>query len=254
MTKNTPSINGFYEFNALPPVNTNKLDEFTIGDWAGLSELFVQKDDGKHTFPHIADYLSGYLPNWGVTEVEYTYKKHPLEDVQTALGQMTHNNFQALRLLSFQVGQIVDPERSGSAIYGWERQSVDEQYIKLPIRTFNEKPTKKWDKARFQEFYLNVRETESKKLIEDVKKVAGAIAIQNDAEQLYVAKTIAKYGESNGWLAPLLGLCVDPTINPYRDQVHEVVAVVRQTDGVVAHMKGVTGNLYTAYAPREGVR
>lgn len=212
-----------------------------------MSELFVQEADGRHVYPHFADGATGYLPGWG----ESGYR-HPLRDVEKALGQNLHTTFQPLRLLSFQVGQINYEGRKGPKIAGWEREVIAEAFDKLEDISL-ERPQTSWKRADFAEYYRQVRAAEAKKLRGQVIELAGHIVAQNQIEQLYVARE-AYSPEGSGWLAPLMGLSIDTTHeNDYCHQAHDVIPVVRENNGEDALLRGATVNLYTAYAPRKGV-
>ena len=244
---NTTKYNGYYKFAALPPADTAHLSEFTTGEWAGMSQLFTQDTDGRHIYPYFADWASGYLPNWGEGD-----GRHPLLKLEAALSQGLHNTQQPLRLLSYQVGQVADEERTTNKIHSWEREFISAIYSTLEDSTLAQ-PDASWKRSDFKKYYPQIRKIESKKLHNEVVELAGLVAIQNTEEQLYVAKRYAPHMGA-GWLAPLIGLSINPEEKSYREQVHDVVAVIQQNDGTRALLDATAANFYTAYVPFKGLK
>lgn len=213
-----------------------------------MSELFVGGAGGRLIYPHFADGLAGYLPNWGKDG-----RRHPLNHVEVALRQDLHTTYNdSLRLFSFQVGQIANSDRKGTKIYEWEHTIIAKEFEKLKDPSF-EQPLPSWRRADFAEYYIEVRAAEAEKLRGQVIALAGHVAVQNQIEPLFVARE-ARSPESSGWLAPLIGLSIDTNHdNDYHEQVHDVIPVVHQTNGEEALLRGATAALYTAYAPFKGV-
>lgn len=244
MNLTTGENSGYFDISKLAAANNELMAEFTTSDWAGLSVLFVQTDNGRQRFPHYADGLSGYLPYWGEGS-----SPHPLQAVETALRQELHTTAQPLRLLSFQVGQIGDIDREGTGIYDWERTVVLDAYTKIKGTTL-ERPQPSWRRSDFTRYYKQIRIAEAEKLRSQVVELAGHIVAHNEFEQLYVARGTAE--KSSGWMAQLLGLSIDTEReNDYRSQIHDVVPVVRQHDGTEVLLRGARA-LYTAYALNKG--
>jgi len=223
------------------------MSPFTTDDLAGMSILFVQEEDGKHQFPHFADEMSGYMPNWGENG-----NRHPLQTIEIALRQDLHTTFQSLRMLSCKVGQAADSDRRGKKIYKWERETIADAFKKVKSPAQLEKPKSNWGRADFANYYKQIRDAEAKKLRSQVIELAGHIVTQNELQQLYIAKE-NNLAKGTGWLAPLIGLSVNTTTrNTYFYQVHDVVPVVQQQNGKRALLNGAGAGLYTAFAPLQG--
>ena len=246
MIANSPETNGFYDFSTLPSADANELEQFTYDDWAGIRVLFVQGLDGLRHFPHIAD-STGWLPHWGNVDV-----RHPLQNLQDSFSLSYRPTSQPLDILSFHVGRIVDEGLIIKKVQPWEREVIDKAYGRLE-NTLLKEPDKSWKQKDFKVYYTQIRGVESELLYEQVIGLAGLVVAQNIKKQLYVSKLQSR-NEKRGWLAPLVGLCVDPSVNDYDHKVHNVVAVVAQKDGTIASLTGVAPNLYTAYAPFEGLK
>ena len=237
---------GYFEAGALQNAPNKQLTPFTTGGWANMSELFVQLPEGRFVYPRFADALAGYLPDWE----EDGGKRHPLRGVETALRQDLHTESQPLRLLSFQVGQINNGDRSPD-IAKWERQVIADVYNKLEGIDLVQ-PQPDWTRDDFAQYYEQVRVTEAAMLLGSVVSLAKHIKAQNQKEQLFVARE-ALSPEGSGWLAPLVGLSIDTKYkNDYRDQVHDVLPVVSQNNDETTLLRGATAGLYTAYAPNKG--
>lgn len=230
-------VNGYFDFRALKPANTKKLQPFTTTGWAGMSVLHVRADEGGlQEFPYISDSL-GYLGS-GPSD-------SPLKRVERALaGDLQPRSNNSLRHLSFQVGQAVDPERDGR-IHEWQKTQIAqiERHIHEGAKTtFPERSG--WAKDELEDYYAAIRTEESKQLHKQVIDLAGVVALQNETCQLYVARELG-LDRGSGWLAPLVGLSVCPEQQDHYSQVHEVVPIVAQKDGAQALLFGANSTLYT---------
>lgn len=225
---------GFYDAATLPNADSDLLVPFFTTGWAGM-DVLLATIDGKHTeFPHFADGLSGYLPD--------APQDHPLHRVETVLsGQF--DRMSRLGLLTFQVGQIVHWETPRQA-QQWERKYIREIMDREPPLP-QDKPNKSWNNEDYAALYAEIREESAARLETEVKTLAGAIAVQNEAEHLYVQRENGLVA-GTGWFGPLLGLAIDTNVeDDYNRQPHDVVAVVRQTDGSEALMRGAGASVYT---------
>jgi hypothetical protein len=233
----TESVKGYFDFLALKPANTKRLQPFTTTGWAEMDVLYVKSEGvGLREFPHISDFL-GYL-GVGLSD-------SPLKRVERALaGDLQPRSNNSLRHLSFQVGQAVDPERDGR-IHEWEKTQIAqiERHIREGAKTTI--PTRRgWAKDELEDYYAAIRTEESKQLHKQVIDLAGVVALQNEKCQLYVERERG-LDRGSGWLAPLVGLSVRPEQQDYYSQVHEVVPVVTQKDGAPALLFGANSTLYT---------
>lgn len=242
----------------MPTADLQKIKQFTTGEWAGLNELFVDERGEWHTYPHIADGFSGYVPFW---ELEETPQKHsPLRDVEEALNNQTHWNNDPLRALSYAAGMVALSDNND--IFPWQIDGISEAFNSLGLASKNglplDAPDRLTERKDYKKYYNQIRKMESERLLVQIAELAEVIENQNLEEQLYASHPRQdKYGwhsSQGGWLAPLIGLSIkDNRVNGYRHQVHNVFPVVYQNDGVAARMgKIARRGLYTAYAPHEG--
>jgi hypothetical protein len=244
---NTPEVNpGVFDIAVLPNAEPRRLQSFTTTSWAEMSELFVEVGGKTHVYPYIFDGLSGFLSQ--------ADQRHPLHGVSRAISGDLYSDDDSLTLLAFQVGQTVTPERT-KPVKKWERdyirdiedQVAGEKPLLLPrgLRTG-------WKQPDMHSYYEQIRAAEAARLHGRVTELAGHIASQNETEQLFVVREKG-LSKGSGWLAPLLGLAIDTkNTNDYNHQVHDVIPVVRQTDGAEALLRGANRDLYTARNPHAG--
>lgn len=246
MTTPETKYPGYYESTGLPDVSEELVTSFTTDGWADTGMLYTGNPGQELIYPHIADKFAGYLPGWGEGD-----NRHPLRYVEVALHQDLHSTDQSLRLFSRAVGQVVANE-GGWGIREWQRTDIAREYKKIPNIDLTP-PEPLWTLEDFSMYYQQVRAVEANRLRVQVTELAGRVVAQNAIEPLYVAweSTLCT---GVGWLAPLIGLCIDTgKINNYRSQVHNVLPVVRQNDNTVAQIREATLGVYTKYAPRHGV-
>lgn len=229
----------FYKYDSLMPAEPDLMTAFTYGTWAGMSVLFVDIQGVRSSYVPISKTASGFSYYRGDNQ------KHPLHEVEEALRQDTYLSNQSLRrlsLLSYQVGQIADETRGFNKVGKQERETIDMYYKNLQNTTLN-RPKKSWKRADFVKYYRSIRALEAVRLEEQVTVLAGLIPEQNTQQQLFVAK-VHPEGNRTGWLAPLVGLCIETKENDYYYQVHDVLPVIRQADVRVARLHGANSNLY----------
>ncbi|MCA9327146.1 hypothetical protein KDA14_01325 [Candidatus Saccharibacteria bacterium] len=232
---------GLYETLALPNADNRLLTPFTTTSWAGMDKLFASIDDQHTVFPYFADQLAGYLPD--------APSDHSLRRVETVLSG-DFGTQSRLGLLTFQVGQIVHREPSRQA-QQWERKYIREIIDRKPPLHYDG-PRKSWDHEDYAALYAEIREEGAARLEAEVRTLAGAIALQNGDVQLYVERENG-LAEGTGWLGPLLGLAIDRNVeDDHTRQSHDVIAVVGQTDGSEALLRGARASVYTI-ATRESI-
>lgn len=234
----------FFDNTSLKPADNSLLTAFTTTGWTGMNILFVDATEGKHRYPYFADSVDGYIPN--------CERSHPLRQVEDALSQRLHTDSQPLRGLSYYTGQIARIDRDMSP-QKWEREEIAKRYVLLGSDKLAE-PGSKWRRADFIDYYADVRKHEAEVLRAQVRSLAGVIATQNQAEQLYVERQNG-LRKGTGWLAPLVGLVIDTgNTNEYSKQVHDVLPIVRQSNDTITLFWGADASLYTAYAHAKGIR
>jgi len=239
MTKEYSAMNGYFGRVGLPDAKTKFLQYFSAQDGLGV-DLSVVSKGSKKVYSPILDTLDPLK----ASDQEV---RGAMEDVERALQGKLHtksNNY--LRHLSFEIRQIIDSNQ-GDGVREWQRKGIEEIEAAITQHSSEQRPSvpeDRWSLQALQEYYENIRALEKDKLVKDAIGVAGAVVVQNETKQLYVARK-NHTPEGTGWLAPLVGLTVDTSFtNDHRSQVHDVVAVVRQTNAALALLRGTDIGLY----------
>lgn len=239
---------GLFDHSSLPQADNRHLTPFTTGSWAGMNVVLA--DGGLTQYPHIADHLG----------VFYKKREHPIRVLDKLLRGEERMPEPDLRGLSYRVGDLVDSGQRGHSTDKSDKDYVLRLEEELALRGSIDLPKRDgWSLDNLQDYYERLRGIESAILRETVAQLAGAVVAQNEVDQLFVAKGLAKMRSTQwegytmevrqGWLAPLIGLAVDPQVNPFDQIVHDIAPVVGQLNGQNGLLLGSEEGIYTKLKP-----
>lgn len=237
-----------YDALALPVANRRQLTEYESSGWSGLDVLYVPSADGTgglDCYPWIGDSLHGRSVN--------ALNRGALDGVCNLL----RGNFGAgskLRMLRFQTGQFVESGRGPKPLkreYD-DIRSLVEKVNQQPTPSSDaypplDRPTESWRLDEFAALYEDVRRQEARQLRAEVAQLASEIVTANQVTQLFVQEEFGS-GRGVGMLGPLVGLAINGTFNPYSEQIHTVLPVVKQDDESLAVLQRAAGGLYAKRA------